>query len=211
MISRAPLLLFAFLASRALAFADPLPDDWAFRPLQKVSVPRLSAARETDHPSAHPIDRFVRAGLADQALKPGPQADRRTLIRRVYFDLIGLPPTPEEVEAFVRDKRADAFAQVIDRLLASPHHGERWARHWLDVVRFGESQGFEYDRIRDHAWRYRDYVINAFNADKPYNQFIREQLAGDVLEPVTQDGIVATGLLVAGPWDQAGNSSASRV
>ena len=101
------------------------------------------------------------------------------------------------------------MARCIDRLLASPHHGERWARHWLDVVRFGESQGFEYDRIRDNAWRYRDYVIRAFNSDKPYTQFIREQLAGDVLEPVTQEGIVATGFLVGGPWDQAGNSSSS--
>ena len=145
----------------------------------------------------------------EHGLKPGGAADRRVLIRRVYFDLIGLPPKPEDVDAFVRDKQPDAFERVVDRLLDSPQHGECWARHWLDVVRFGESQGFEYDRIRDHAWRYRDYVIQAFNADKPYNQFVREQLAGDVMDPATPESVVATGFLVAGPWDQAGNSSAS--
>jgi len=204
MISRVPLLLFAFLAGTALTFAGSLPDDWAFRPLKPAALPKTTGSGATNA-----IDLFVRAQLAQHGLRPVPQADRRTLIRRACFDLIGLPPTPEEVEAFIRDKRPDAFDRVVERLLASPQHGERWARHWLDVVRFGESQGFEYDRIRDHAWRYRDYVINALNADKPYNQFIREQLAGDVIEPVTQEGIIATGFLVAGPWDQAGNSSAS--
>jgi hypothetical protein len=187
-----------------VVIAESLPDDWAFRPLKSISVPpRTSGA------STNPIDSFVRAQLASHRLKPAAQAERRVLIRRAYFDLIGLPPTPGEVEEFVRDKRTDAFERVVDRLLASPQHGERWARHWLDVVRFGESQGFEYDRIRDNAWRYRDYVINAFNADKPYDQFIREQLAGDVIEPVTREGIIATGFLVAGPWDQAGSGAAS--
>jgi hypothetical protein len=204
MILRVPLLLFAFLANQAVAHAESLPDDWAFRPLKPRPVPQPAAGS-----SSNPIDLFIRAQLASHGLKPAAPASRRVLIRRVYFDLIGLPPTPEEAEAFVRDKRADAFERVVDRLLVSPQHGERWARHWLDVVRFGESQGFEYDRIRDNAWRYRDYVINAFNADKPYNQFIREQLAGDVIDPVTQEGIVATGFLVAGPWDQAGSGSAS--
>ena len=204
MLSRAPLLLFAFLASASVVIAEPLPDDWAFRSLKTTPVPP-----QTSGASTNPIDLFIRAQLAGHGLKPGTQADRRVLIRRAYFDLIGLPPTPEEVEAFVRDKRPDAFERVVERLLASPQHGERWARHWLDVVRFGESQGFEYDRIRDNAWRYRDYVINAFNADKPYDQFIREQLAGDIIEPLTQEGIVATGFLVAGPWDQAGSGSAS--
>jgi len=207
MISRTPLLLFAFLAGGAAVIAGSLPDDWAFRPLKQTTIP-ASTLQSVDA-STNPIDLFIRAQLARHGLKPGAQADRRVLVRRAYFDLIGLPPTPEEVETFVRDKRPDAFERVIDRLLASPQHGECWARHWLDVVRFGESQGFEYDRIRDNAWRYRDYVINAFNTDKPYNQFIREQLAGDVIEPVTQEGIVATGFLVAGPWDQAGSGSAS--
>lgn len=207
MISRAPLLLFAFLASAAAVVAEPLPDDWAFRSLKLAAIP--ASTLQSPNASANRIDLFIRARLAEHRLKPAPIADGRVLVRRVYFDLIGLPPTPEEAEAFVRDKRVDAFERVVDRLLVSPQHGERWARHWLDVVRFGESQGFEYDRIRDNAWRYRDYVINAFNADKPYNQFIREQLAGDVIEPVTQEGIVATGFLVAGPWDQAGSGSAS--
>jgi len=165
--------------------------------------------RQSSNASTNPIDSFVSAQLARHGLKPAALAERRVLIRRAYFDLVGLPPAPEEVEAFIRDKRHDAFERVVERLLASPRHGERWARHWLDVVRFGESQGFEYDKIREHAWRYRDYVINALNSDKPYDQFIREQLAGDVIEPVTQEGIIATGFLVAGPWDQAGSGSAS--
>jgi hypothetical protein len=162
--------------------------------------------------STNPIDLFIQAKLDSVHLTPSPPADARTLVRRLYFDLTGLPPTLDETETFCRaslTNRALAVVSLVDRLLASPQYGERWARHWLDVVRFGESQGFEYDRIRDHAWRYRDYVIDAFNADKPYDQFIREQLAGDVLEPVTQEGIVATGFLVAGPWDQAGSSAAS--
>ena len=207
MNSRAPLLLSAFLASAAVASADSLPDDWAFRPLKRPAIP--AADLQSFNASTNPIDLFIRGRLAKHRQKPAGPAGHRVLIRRAYFDLIGLPPTPEEVDAFLRDKRPDAFENVVERLLASPQHGERWARHWFDVVRFGESQGFEYDRIRDHAWRYRDYVINAFNADKPYDQFIREQLAGDVIEPVTQEGIVATGFLVAGPWDQAGSGAAS--
>ncbi len=132
------------------------------------------------------------------------------MLRRVTFDLIGLPPTPEEIDAFLKDDSSNAYEKVVDRLLASPHYGERWARHWLDAARFSESQGFEYDRIRDHAWRYRDYVVQAFNEDKPYPQFVKEQIAGDVIEPVGPDGIVATGFLTVGPWDEAGNGSVSK-
>src|SRR5262249_6620094 len=117
----------------------------------------------------------------------------------------------EEIDDFVNDSSPDAFERLIDRLLASPHYGERWGRHWLDVVRFGESDGFEHDKLRDHAWRYRDYVIGSFNADKPYPQFLKEQLAGDVLEPVTRDGITATGFLVAGPWDEIQNVGKSKL
>jgi hypothetical protein len=205
-----PALISALFAISSLATAsEPLPDDWAFRPVKRPSVPETLPPFSRLKASTNAIDLFVRAKLEAQGSKPHGEADRRVLIRRIYFDLVGLPPTPEDVDAFLRDKRADAFERVVDRLLASPQHGERWARHWLDVVRFGESQGFEYDKIREHSWRYRDYIINAFNSDKPYDQFIREQLAGDILEPVTQEGIVATGFLVAGPWDQAGNSSAS--
>jgi mono/diheme cytochrome c family protein len=140
-----------------------------------------------------------------------PEADRRSLLRRAKFDLLGLPPTPEETAAFIGDPSPDAYERLIDRLLASPHYGERWGRHWLDVVRFGESDGFENDKLRDHAWHYRDYVIRSFNADKPYAQFIKEQLAGDALEPVTRDGLLATGFLVAGPWDEIQNVAASKI
>jgi hypothetical protein len=192
------------MAVSSYGLAEPIPDDWAFRPRTAPAVPGFAGVMLDN-----PIDAFVRARLAAEGLKPAPQADRRTLLRRLSFDLTGLPPEPQELDAFFADARPDALERQVERLLASPAYGERWARHWLDVVRFGESQGFEYDRIRDHAWRYRDYVIRAFNDDKPYDQFVREQLAGDVLEPVTSDGIVATGFLVAGPWDQAGNSAAS--
>src|SRR5262249_28130446 len=122
------------------------------------------------------------------------------------FDLTGLPPTPAETDAFLRDRSPGAWERAVERLLASPAYGERWGRHWLDVVRFGESQGFERGKLRDPAWRYRGYVIQSLNTDKPYPQFIKEQLAGDVLEPATPEGIVATGFLVAGPWDEVGNT-----
>ena len=152
---------------------------------------------------ANPIDAFILARLGAAGLSPAPPADRLTLIRRATFDLLGLPPTPAEIDAFLADPSPAAYERLIDRLLASPHYGERWGRHWLDVARFSESNGFEHDRIRDNAWPYRDYVIRSLNADRPYTQFVREQIAGDVLEPVTRDGIVATGFLVAGTWDEA--------
>ena len=168
-------------------------EHWAF---QKISPPPV--------PDGNPIDVFINAKLAEKGLAMSPRADARTLCRRLYFDLTGLPPTPEEVDAFVRDSGSD-LSTLLDRLLASPRYGERWGRHWLDVVRYTESQGFEYDHPRDHAWHYRDYVIRSFNDDKPYDRFMKEQLAGDALEPVTRDGIIATSLLVCGPFDQAGN------
>jgi hypothetical protein len=155
------------------------------------------------------IDAFITARLAKDGLTLSREADRATLIRRLSFDLTGLPPSPEEVDAFVQNASPEAYSQVVERLLASPHYGERWGRHWLDVARYTESQGFEYDRIRNNAWHYRDYVIKSFNEDKPYDRFMREQIAGDVIEPVTSDGIVATSLLVCGPWDQAGNAQSN--
>jgi len=170
---------------------------WSLTPLVMPAV--------TDH-DLNPIDAFIREKLSEQSLALSSEADRRTLIRRMTFDLIGLPPTPDEIDAFVADASPGAFEAVIERLLASPQYGERWARHWLDVARYTESQGFEYDRLRDNAWHYRDYVIKSFNEDKPYDQFMKEQVAGDVLDPVTSDGIVAASLLVCGPWDQAGNA-----
>ena len=141
--------------------------------------------------------------LADNGLQPSPEADRRTLIRRVTFDLIGLPPTPEEVDAFVADTAPDAYEQLVDRLLASPRYGERWARHWMDVVHFAETHGHDQDRPRPNAWPYRDYLIRSFNDDKPYARFVAEQVAGDVLYPDDPQAIVALGFLAAGPWDES--------
>jgi hypothetical protein len=144
-------------------------------------------------------------------MKPAPPADRATLLRRLSLDLTGLPPAPAELEEFLADPSEAAYQKQVDRLLSSPRHGERWGRHWLDVVRFSESHGFEYDKIRENAWPYRDYVIRSLNADKPYLEFVKEQIAGDVLEPPTVDGLIATGFLVAGPWDEAGNLQQSVV
>ena len=140
-----------------------------------------------------PIDAFILAGLKKAGLKPAPPADRATLIRRVTYDLHGLPPTPEEVDAFVRDTSPKAWEKLIDRLLDSPRYGEQWGRHWLDVVRFAESDGYEYDMHRPDGWRYRDYVVQSFNQDKPYNQFVTEQLAGDEINPNDDTYLTAAG------------------
>ena len=156
-----------------------------------------------------PIDLFISIQLVTNGLILSPPADRTALIRRLSFDLIGLPPTPEEIDAFVADRSPRACEQLVERFLASPHHGERWGRHWLDVARYTESQGFEFDRLRENAWHYRDYVIRSFNDDKPYDRFMKEQVAGDALEPVTSDGIIGASLLVCGPWDEAGNGQAN--
>jgi uncharacterized protein DUF1553/uncharacterized protein DUF1549/cytochrome c len=173
---------------------------WVLRPLVRPAPP--TTVQPASWP-ASPIDAFILVRLGAAGFSPAPPADRLTLIRRATFDLLGLPPTPAEIDAFLADSSPAAYESLLDRLLASPHYGERWGRHWLDVARFSESNGFEHDRIRDNAWHYRDYVIRSLNADRPYNQFVREQIAGDVLEPVTRDGIVATGFLVAGTWDEA--------
>lgn len=172
-------------------------DHWSFQPLVKP-LPPID--------NSNPIDAFVHQRLNEKGMQPSVEADRRTLIRRLSFDLIGLPPSPSEIDAFENDPSHNAYTKLVDRLLASPHYGERWGRHWLDIARYTESQGFEYDRLRENAWHFRDYVIKSFNDDKPYNQFMKEQIAGDVMEPMSTDGIVATSLLVCGPWDQAGNS-----
>ena len=151
------------------------------------------------------LDRFVMADLAAAGLSPSPEADRRTLVRRLSFDLLGLPPTPEEVENFARDPAPDAYERLVERFLASPHYGERWGRHWLDVVHFGETHGYDKDKPRPHAWPYRDYVIQSFNNDKPYSRFVQEQLAGDVLWPEDPAAVIATGFIAAGPWDFVGH------
>jgi mono/diheme cytochrome c family protein len=171
---------------------------WAFQAPQRTTPPRAALASW----NRNPIDAFLFAAMKAKGVQPSPRADRRTLIRRAYLDLTGLPPAPEEVEAFVNDKAPDAYEKLIDRLLASPHYGERWARHWLDLVRYADSGGFEFDVDRPDGWRYRDYVVKAFNEDKPYDQFVREQLAGDEYAPEsdnTQDAMIATGFLRLGP------------
>jgi mono/diheme cytochrome c family protein len=156
---------------------------WAFkRPVAK-EAPRISDARW----NKNPIDAFVRAKQEEKGLTPAPMADRHTLIRRAYLDLIGILPTPTEVDGFVNDKSPRAYENLIDKLLDSPHYGERWARMWLDVARYADSTGYEYDYDFESAWRYRDYVIKAFNQDKPYDRFIKEQLAGDELDNPTSD------------------------
>src|SRR5439155_1006246 len=161
---------------------------WAFQRVQRSAPPAVrnkSLVR-------NPIDAFIQFDLESKGLSLGSPADKVTLIRRATLDLIGLPPAPEEVDAFLADKSARAFEKVVDRLLASPHYGERWARHWLDLARYAESEGFKSDETRPNAWRYRDYVIKAFNTDKPYDRFIREQIAGDELWPDDPDARVAT-------------------
>jgi hypothetical protein len=169
-------------------------DWWSLQPV-RTSQPPAEPATDT------PIDAFLLAKLRQHGLDFSPPADRRTLIRRLSFDLIGLPPTPGEIEAFLNDTSADAYEKLVQRLLDSPHYGERWARHWLDVAHFGESDGFEFDKMRPNAWRYRDWVIDAFNRDLPYDEFARLQIAGDVLRPDDPEAIIATGFLVGGAFD----------
>ena len=181
----------------------PTADWWSLKALGRPGVPEIRNPRSTIR---NPIDAFIVAKLDEKGLSQSPAADRRTLIRRLYFDLIGLPPTPDEVDAFVTDENPRAYEELVDRLLASPHYGERWARHWLDVVHYGETHGYDKDQPRSNAWPYRDYVIRALNGDKPYSRFIQEQIAGDVLYPGTADGIEALGFIAAGPWDLIGHA-----
>ncbi len=167
---------------------------WSFQPFKKTAAPKV---RDTKWPH-NDVDRFILSKLEEKNLAPNNAVERRTLLRRVYLDLTGLPPTPTEVEAFAKDTAPDAFAKVVDRLLASPHYGERWGRHWLDVARFAESHGFEQDYDRPHAYHYRDFVIKALNADMPYDQFVKWQIAGDELAPKEPLAMMATGFLGAG-------------
>ncbi|MCB1209023.1 MAG: PSD1 domain-containing protein [Verrucomicrobiales bacterium] len=166
---------------------------WAFQPVQRPALPKVQNAAWI----RLPVDAFIAAKHEEKKLTPAAEADSRTLVRRLYLDLLGLPPTPEQVEAFVSDKSADAYKALVDQLLDSPHYGERWARYWLDLARWGESHGYQHDIPRPYAWRYRDYVIHAFNADKPYDRFITEQLAGDELKPYSDENLIATGFLAA--------------
>ncbi len=171
----------------------PPPSRWALSPLVRSTVPLGTN---------HPIDAFIKVLLSNQKLKPSPSADRRTLLRRLNYDLTGLPPTPEEVGAFERDQSPDAYLKQVDRLLGSPRYGEAWARHWLDVVHYADTHGNDHDYARPNAWPYRDYVIASLNQDKPYRRFVREQVAGDALFPEDPQATVALGFLAAGPWDE---------
>lgn len=172
---------------------------WSLQPLSHIDPTKVSRTQ-----SGNPIDTFVSAKLGSEGIIYSPPADRRTLIRRLTFDLIGLPPTPEQVTDFVADLDPQAYDKLVDRLLESPFFGERWARHWLDIAHYADTHGFERDKRRDNAWRYRDYVIRSFNEDKPYDRFLREQIAGDVIAPDDAESVIATGFLAAGPWDFVG-------
>ncbi|MEO2088187.1 MAG: DUF1549 domain-containing protein, partial [Gemmataceae bacterium] len=163
-------------------------DWWSLQPVKRPEVPKADG-------TPNPIDRFILARLEKTGLTPAPPADKRTLIRRVYFDLLGLPPTFEQVEAFAEDDSPDAYEKLIDTLLASPHYGERWGRHWLDVARYAETCGYERDQVKPNVWKYRDWVIAAFNADLPFDRFVREQLAGDEMPNASEQSVIATGFI----------------
>lgn len=186
-----------------LTLQEPRVDDfdwWSYKPLIRPPVPAI------DDPWAlSVIDKFVLEKLNQKGLKRSLRADRRSLIRRVTYDLIGLPPTPQQVDRFVSDDDPKAYEKLVDRLLQSKHYGERWARHWLDVVRYADTHGYDKDKLRENAWPYRDYVIRSFNEDKPYGRMVQEQIAGDVLFPGQPDGILGLGFIAAGPWDFIGH------
>ena len=173
--------------------ADQFLRHWAVQPIPTAFPPNTS------------IDSLIHSSLSKKNLNPSPEADRRTLIRRLAFDLHGLPPSPEQTELFANDQDPKAYEKLVDQLLASPHYGERWARHWLDIAHYADTHGFERDQIRPNAWRYRDYVIDSFNHDKPYDRFLQEQIAGDILAPSNTASVIATGFLAAGPWDFVGH------
>ena len=176
---------------------------WSLRPLERPPLPKL--VDDDKRRVQSPIDYFILAKLREKKLRASPPANRRALIRRVYFDLIGLPPTPNDVDAFINDPDPLAYEKLVDRLLASPRYGERWARHWLDVVKYADTCGYDKDKLRPNAWPYRDYVVRSFNQDKLYSRFVHEQIAGDALFPDSPDGILGLGFIAAGPWDFIGH------
>jgi len=193
------LLLLAGIAVAELPGEDPITTDdrehWSFQPLQRPAVPDVNDAGWC----RTPVDRFILSELEERGLQPMPPADRQALLRRVTYDLTGLPPTPEELQSFLADDQPGAYQRIVDQLLASPAYGERWGQHWLDLARFAETDGFEHDHVRPNAWRYRDWVIEALNDDLPYDEFVRLQLAGDEVRPDDPNAAIATGFLLCGP------------
>ena len=194
MRSLLPAILFLVLAHGDVRAQDE-ERAWAFTPVRRPAIPRVQDTGWL----ANPVDAFILKGLEDLDLGPSPRAPRRTLVRRLYLDLVGIPPTPEQIDRFLADTRPEAWSRLADRLLASPEYGQRWAQHWLDVVRYADSDGFEYDDPRPHAWRYRDWVIESLNHDKPFARFVGEQIAADELFPEDRGALPALGLHRLGP------------
>ena len=210
-------VLVLILASTALADGPPRQSDavappesyssekrshWAYQPIKPVVPPRVKDVRWV----RNPIDRFILSSLEEIEWSPAPEADRVALIRRVTFDLTGLPPSAEQVAAFLGDSRPDAFERLVDRLLASPQYGERWGQHWLDLAHYADSNGYELDAERPDAWRYRDWVVDALNRDLPYDRFLMLQLAGDDIQPGDRDALIATGFCRCGPREVVGGN-----
>ncbi len=201
------LALFAALGLAGLVLGEPASapasragdSHWAYQPLHAPTPPSMSG----EGGGRNPVDAFIRHRLKAAGMEPAPEADRATLLRRVTFDLTGLPPTPEAIHAWTHDSSPEAYERLVDRLLSSPRHGEREARFWMDAAHFAETHGHDQDRIRTNAWPYRDYLVGSFNQDKPYSRFLREQIAGDVLFPDDPSATVALGFIAAGPWDES--------
>jgi len=180
---------------------DPRLDHWAWQAMHKSVVPTNTESNALD---GSPIDRFLSTAMSAHRIEPLQRATREALIRRLSYDLLGVPPAPEDVDEFSADTNPDAWERLVDRMLASPQYGERWARHWLDIAHYADTHGFERDQRRDHAWRYRDWVIDALNADLPYDQFLKQQIAGDVLQDDDSESTIASSFLAVGPWDFVG-------
>lgn len=210
-VCRYAIVLFAVTLSLSWGMISPADEPrgsstagewWSLKPLQKPAPPAVTSSEHAAWVKT-PVDQFVLAKLVEKGLAPSPPADKRTLLRRVMFDLVGLPPTPADTATFLADAAPDAYERLVDRLLASPQYGERWARHWMDTVHYAETHGHDQDRPRPNAWPYRDYLIRTFNDDKPYARFVEEQIAGDVLFPDDPHVYAAMGFLATGPWDES--------
>ena len=175
-------------------------DWWAFQKITRPEIPKSENSR-----NSKPIDAFILSELEKNKIRLSPKSSQEELIKRIYYDLIGLVPSYERVQQFVNNKDIDGYEKLVDELLGSSHFGERWARHWLDVVRYAETNGYERDAVKPNIWKYRDWVIGAFNSDMPYDQFVKEQLAGDEIDTPTESSVIATGMLRAGTWNDEPN------